>query len=74
MDVSHAVLSDLLSSPQNRPWPILFTSAVWLSLPINKNIFWLTRIIINCLENSLAIPVKFKAYSSQEADVPHSGL
>lgn len=56
MDVSHAVLNYLLSSPENKMWPILFTSAVWLSFPMN--LFWFTRIIINSLENSLAITVK----------------
>lgn len=71
-DVSHAVRSDILSGPKYRL--ILFTSAIWLSLSINKNTFLLTRTLINRLENSLAITVKSNAFPSQEAAVPCGGL
>lgn len=39
-----------------------------LPLSTNKNAFWLTRIIIIFLEDSLAITVKCKALPSQEAE------
>lgn len=57
-ELSHTDVSPsyLLSSPKNKLWPVLFPTAVWLSS--SRNVSCLTRIVINCLENSLAITVK----------------